>query len=505
MTHKQLLFIVLSINLVIGILQFWGPRQQFDDAINWDSLPYGQFALYFEDRVEKECYIVGTDYAFKRMFPSVLVYYGIKFSGAEHSNQNVMTGFLLLNLITTLFAIYIWHLILIYFKWEMKSSIISYFCLLLINPIAVFQFVYPIMTDTMAYFLTVLLLYGYLTKKLCIILLSLIFSYFTSPLMPFLTLVPLAFPLKNTPIETSKLSKIFAYSIATLFGLFVSLIIVGYHFKRYNYTYEYGGIVQPVLALTPLTLFILFLYYLITLSGLLNNKNLYDFRNIWNQINLKNIVIALVIMALLSKLFIFLAFKNDPVVVRTQLRLLMMFIYHYYMHAIMKPFGGLVDHFLYYGPVLCFLIFYWKSFIQKIQNYGIGLVIFFVLGLFLWGKTEARHGMTWYPFIIFLLIPLLKIENWTTKQMWLFGIFAFIFSRIWWYPLGCNSAYNNSINKPYGLFPNLECFDNDITVALTHLGPWVSHRGHYFSIGIILIGMLFCWYFFVRQHPQKST
>ena len=164
------------------------------------------------------------------------------------------------------------------------------------------------------------------------------------------------------------------------------------------------------------------------------------------------------------------------------------------------PFNFIVTSFMYYGPCILFLLFYWDNVLNYVNRMGYSYFILIMMGVIMLINTESRHLTTFLPMFI---IPVLKYLNESqigkmniTKSL-IFLISSILISRCWYHinVPGIETAFANGWLMQ---FPAQRYFMSQ--------GPWMSHHMYFVFLIITLVfaGALILSHKYFLNHKLES-
>jgi hypothetical protein len=147
--------------------------------------------------------------------------------------------------------------------------------------------------------------------------------------------------------------------------------------------------------------------------------------------------------------------------------------------SIAKPFVFIIAHVVYFGPAVILLVLFWNRVSAVVRQHGIGMVLFFLMSLFLGLNSESRQLILAYPFFVAFLVKAVEPVRWRASFYWIFGAVALVMSKFW---LRINTGPLEGLSPQE--FPLQYYF-------LNH-GPWMADSTFFLQAALVsLITLLF--------------
>jgi hypothetical protein len=247
---------------------------------------YGVFYIFFGETYTK---ILSTDgviffafvsdiknsgyfdtYYIYRILPSLIVRFFLKVFSVTPALEHVLVAFQILNLICLTIACFFFKKILLLLKITFKNQILAFTLFLFNFAIIKLPLYLPVMTDTVALTLSILLLYFHLKHNTTGLVICTLLLAFTWPMGYYQGLLFIAFPFSITPYKMpSQRQKAILYSGAVLFIL---VLISLYIFIQQKDTeiYFVAKINRTLLPLSIIGISLMFFFF----AKLFSNKTL---------------------------------------------------------------------------------------------------------------------------------------------------------------------------------------------------------------------------------------
>ena len=151
-----------------------------------------------------------------------------------------------------------------------------------------------------------------------------------------------------------------------------------------------------------------------------------------------------------------------------------------FLYATTDPFVFTVNHFLYFGFAIIFIILFWKKLLRLFSELGVGFVLTMALTIFFSYRAESRVSMLFYPLIVLALVLCIKDYEIKPKNVVLFGLLSLVLSRFWFIinTPDIGEAFLHEENRNYINFPAQRYFMN--------MAHWQDHWV-YWLFGILMV------------------
>jgi hypothetical protein len=422
----------------------WGERIPINHGFGWDGQKYGAIAQEMNIRSL-------NTYYFQRILPSAIVHFSLTALQQPLDPYHVTIGFGLLNLLLMVLSCALYRLIANELNLHPLGLWVGYIGLFVNFAHLKFALYDPVLTDVTAATISLSMLLFYLRRQQVMLAVVTVLGALTWPTLIYIGISMLVFPRK--PIDESE-SKLGVWvSLGTVVYVFVRGFWFCYKFYILHSNWE-QRVAQPIGIAIPLSLLLCVLYVCIAFNELLRgisaNTLLASLSPWWAAV-------AAILFAS-AKIPAHLWAAHTDVVTSLHGT-----IVAFVEHSVVKPAGFLVAHAMYFGPAFLLFIFYWKPFARIIRNYGFGLTIVILMGIFTSINTESRQNLPAYMIAVPFLGLLIEQSNLSARFVWLMGAVALVFSKCW---MAMNLPSYDS--GEYLNFPFQSFFMN--------LGPWMSNQ-----------------------------
>jgi len=478
----EYLLIFLFFGWLIGCI-FFGERIPTSDGLGYDGITYAKIALQLPSLIHHL-----PIYTTQRILPSSVIYFFSQLTHSNLTNADMPMVFSIYNTTILLIAVLTWRAIANHFKWSPQVRLISFAGLFLNFAILKMNTYYPILTDTTAFVLGVLMVYFFIANKNHWLLLTSMLGAFTFPTLFYIGLILFIF----SGLEKQNLNSYIRPSKGhTFFSLLHTIAITAtafFFFYTISSTGEQplGRIdAMPILTLSLLALFFyvffsaspLYRCYLTTLSRIRSGMTFRLFPAVFSII-------------FINSLIHFFS-TNDPGALTLSL-----FSRAVMVQSLAYPFNFLISHVLYYGPIVCLLVLYWKEAVNWIENQKLGLLFITALYVTLSIGSESRQFINFLPFVVITTAEVLSKKNISWNFTYTFVLLSLAISRVW-LPLN------------HGAWPSLDTNSPLITLEFPmqwyfmNQGPWVSHTMYF--INLLIVSTLFLFLYKKIKHISTDT
>lgn len=452
---------------------FFGEHIPAGDGLGWDGTRYAKLAkdfpnLFFHKQIDQ--------YLLQRTLPSSIVYFCARFNGIQLTNAQIPLAFSIYNASLLLIALFIWDAIVKKLAWRPQVRLISFAGLFLNYAILKMNTYYPTLTDTSAFVCGLLMIYFFLCKKNYYVLLTGLFGAFIFPTLLYIGILLYIFPKQNNPDSTPRLNMTSKKVIvlAMVKALIIVALSIGIYWVTHNEALG-GFYALPVLLISAITLFVYLFYALFPIS----HYSFHYFSRLKHAISYRVIVALLVIFCLHAFIGVV---SNDDVVLLTP----HLFIINITKQALAYPLNFLISHVIYYGPIVCLIMYFWQDVVKYIQGLGFGLFFVTALYVVLFIGSESRQLINFFPIGVIAIAETLnrKVVSW--KFSYLFVLLSLLVSKAW-LPLN------------HGNWPSLLTNPPELTLEFPlqwyfmSQGPWVSHKMYIFNIMLVSSVFIVIW------------
>ncbi|MEO8400826.1 MAG: hypothetical protein ABI597_03380 [Gammaproteobacteria bacterium] len=466
----EFLILLLFFTWLIAYI-FLGEHILVADGLGWDGAIYGHITQLLPDLLFSHQL---DQYSLQRILPLGVVYSFAKLFHTSLEVAKMPMAFSIYNTGLLVLAVFIWHNLAKKLNWNSQVRLISFAGLFLNYAILKMNPYYPILTDTSGFVCGLAMFYFFLTEKNYGVLLTAILGAFVFPTLLYIGLVLFIFPRQKnqTYFHADKI----ATSLALLLAVTVVSICLFVHLKLHQQALG-GYYATPVLYISAISLFA----YVILAARPLSSYYSSFFSNL-KHIQIQRVFFALIIAVCLKKCIAF--FSSG----KTGMLSFSLFAENITSQSLAYPLVFLVSHILYYGPIVCLLIYFWNDVVKYLTANGFGLFLVCSLYLLLSIGSESRQLINFLPIAVIVLAEVLNCKSLSWKFTHLFILLSLMVSRAW-LPLNHGTWLSLLSNPP------------EITLAFPmqwyfmSQGPWMSHA--MYLVNFILVTLLL--YFIYRM------
>jgi hypothetical protein len=404
---------MLLITLAFGFANIsFGAVIPFNGGFGGDGVIYGEIAQDFARLIESG----GDDKRIQRFLPSAIVYYGLGLLDIPRSAPAVVRGFQTLNLLLLLASVWLYDRIAQDCGWRREVRWGGYFGIFFNFANARMSYFYPVMTDTAAFFLGMLVVYSFYLRRLWGIWAAIMAGIFTWPAFPLNILPLVAFAPDALTGESDEGHK------ARRAGLLLSAAVVILTWASFRYMNAdifgpsrdlFSGHVWFHPWLTLASLVCLALYAFGFGRGIFGFARLTDVPAILKDFRPGRLVVPVILVA--TQRFVMAALArtssysdhmdNTPLKAPSLMFLVNSSFAVGLTRGVARPLGFLVCHLVYFGPLVALAVLYWREFCAAVHRQGVGMTLYVLLYLaFFVPNTESRHLAADFPVFAVLIL-----------------------------------------------------------------------------------------------------
>lgn len=385
---------------------FWGEHVWAGGGLGWDGARYGEIAATLLTKLHgREI----DQYAFCRILASVVVFGFNSLFRISPTTPNLIRSFLFYDVCLIGIQAYLWWKLVERWKWSAPVRWVSFSSLFLNYAVLKMIPYYPVLTDTTSMFLGFLLFYFFAIGNRWGVFATTLLGAFSLQTVFLSGLVLLVLPeqgLKTRPSTREPIDDLLQFG-----PLLASL-------------YFYYGSVRQVALYLYLCLganpFADYRYYLKALTGLFDRKMA---RRIAEGALLA--VVAVVILKVTRHTFA----SDDPG--PPQIQNPVGFLKFIASWAIKEPAIGLVANFVYFGPLVPLLVYFWRDVIAEVKRHGLGLTIVVALFFTLSIHSESRNNINAWPMLALLGCNVLSRYRIGWPFAYAFTAMSLVVSKFW--------------------------------------------------------------------------
>ncbi|MFN3939948.1 MAG: hypothetical protein ACK4IY_05135 [Chitinophagales bacterium] len=436
----------------------------------YDGLVYSNMVKHFPQiLLDKQLNI----YYVYRIFPSLLVWCGLKLCSAPITDNHIISGFHLLNYISVSLTVFLWYKISLIKK--ISTSGFYFGVVLMLFNFAFFKHLFynPVFTDAFALMLGAIMLYLVIRGKPYLQIPVLVISRFVWPIGIYSGYVMLISEVKENMLAAlpktvkyithiGKLLVLLSCIVCLVYGLFI--------FKQLKPNTRYLIDFQLIYVSIPIVIGYLFVILSLPVDALVKRIDL-------DRKKLVAVFFIIVITYVLVKIPIYLFADMDAYTVTPA-----SVVYLSYLRGVERPAVFLIAHFSYLGALPFFMIVYWnackKSFASLHPAIG-----FLILGhLILAVNSETRFLTLALPFFIYWASMVFDKLCGKKSIFWTYCILGLFSSKIW-LPINTGLNAENWQTEAYSYYLNF--------------GPWMSN--YYYILQLVLSVLILLILFFIKR------
>ncbi|MDA3882705.1 MAG: hypothetical protein PF481_05445 [Bacteroidales bacterium] len=394
---------------------FAGERVWVNGGAGWDGNIYAGYAKSFSHTFFNKKI---SEYYLQHILPSALLHTLAKiFHVSLDSTKEIVRGFLIVQYLMLIgVAVYIAK-IAKFFAFSRQVKFMYFAAIFLTVPVLK-KFIYlPIGTDITALFIGTAAFYYYIKRKYILLFIVSFFGAFVYPSLIYVGFILLLIPqLKVKP----------TYSKNKLFAILKIFIVLGYVFFAYQISqsgFRSGNASQQLHhQLLYISLFAIALYGYNLLRPISGTYRFYDFSyaKLWKHIGLGITFFA----AVKFVLFYFASTAKAGITISH-------FFDSILYGSIVNPFVSLVCHISYYGPIIFFLLFFWKYIYKQLVQLNLPMILVGALYLFLTLGRESRQFINALPLFVTIICMYCNKYTFSWRFVYMFIIMSLVFSKVW--------------------------------------------------------------------------
>jgi hypothetical protein len=388
-------------------------------GFGWDGIRYGQIAMDFYHWFSTDDV---SAYSLQRIMPSAIVHYGLRALAIHPTIESVITGFAVYNLTLILLSCLLWIKIADQLRLGLAGRWLGFAGLFVNFAILKQAFYYAVLTDVSAFTLGLLMLYLFLTGRVFLLFLATLAGAFTWPVVIYAGLPLMLF--RKRPVEAGG-NKGHGPALATaalLTALVLWLMVDTYFFTGLRSIHGSTPVLGQLVYLSIAVSCLCFFFATKTLIGMTGPGDL--------LLALRSVTAARLILPLLafiaSRAIIgaLVGIEGGSDYARNYLQQIALL-------SIAKPFVFIVAHAVYFGPAVILMVLLWDRVSAVVRQQGAGMVLFFLMSLFLGLNSESRQLIFAYPFFVAFLVKAVEPIRWGASFYWAFGAVALVMSKFW--------------------------------------------------------------------------
>jgi hypothetical protein len=439
-------------------------------------------------------------YSIQRIFPFCTGHYLIRLVHAGFSDKSLIFHFQIYQFIVLLLIQFFWYKITAFLRLSKTGFWLGFLGLIVTFATLKLDFYYPILSDRSALLLGLASLYFYLRQNTIGLLISAIIGTVTWPTLILINAILFLFPYQKTVLPLNKDND----KLIHLIILFVCGYVLFWMGKICVYAvttpkdtigFWYYILVQYL----PFSIVgcILYLYYSLrgVSSGLvLNIKSLIQHFSTLPWRNYIGLSLLIIWYIALKKII-----ANTDLPVRLAGST---FLSNIALASIMKPLSFIIQHTIYFGPLIVLIILYFKDYCKKVQNLGFGFVLIIGAGLIQSINSESRQLLALLPFFILPIVLVLEDIMVSKRALIITTIISIGLSKFY---LPINWIATNILKLEKATFLDLTKPDSaGVQLYMMQQGPWVSTRFYIINTVIVILTIIIMFLAFRLDKLKKA-
>jgi hypothetical protein len=420
------------IGLTLALLLFCcfgAERWRAGDGLGADGHRYGTYAQNFYQIVIREK--VSTYYV-QRVFPSAVVYSGLRALRLPRTIPVIIGAFLTLDVLMVLVLVWGWCCVSRELGISLAGKWLGW-CALVVN-YACLKWIpfYPVLTDTTALALGMLMLLAYLRRSTVALVALTFIGAFTWPTCLAIGALLIVFPRQSEESEPTSVSPLVQYGLAGLVaavvGVFIYLVIQEpISIDRCSLPADFS----PTFATQNLSAALGAAFVFLAIACLLRRSRQHwrlDFlaqRRWWGRVLLAGSLILVVVLlqdAMSS---------HRPEPIAGQVPTFMMLLRQTAYTSCMYPGFFLVTHVAYFGVAILLLLYFWPGACDEMNRVGRALPLVAALTVLLALNPQTRCLSNLFAMLLPFAIKAADRLVWDRRQVLALGAAAWLLSKMW--------------------------------------------------------------------------
>lgn len=464
---------MLATTLLIGVANIlWAERLSINGGLGWDGQIYGGWAIHGFHSAD--------DYYVHRILPSLVVRFGMQTLSVPLTTGNVIMAFEIYDLIALLIAVLAWGGIAAAIGVRTRASWFGYSCLFLGYVVLKSNFYQPVLTDTTAFTLALLVLYFYLIDLPLGLLGCAAVGAFSWPAVEYQALLLFLVPYRKqtggspSPWHGGKGLHWKALGAGVVLSLAPFLVVYGSLHDNLGsdpigrYVDAWNLVDKSLL---PISILAAVAYLLLGITTVLWDGHLFDFRRLLRSIALRRLPFA---AALALAVHLLAAHLSNGLPPESTSRFM---INYSVLVSIIRPLVFLVAHAVYFGPFVILTLLLLRRCCQELAQYGVALTML-ALGTIIFSiDSQSRFLLTLAPIFVMGLAKIVDASSWRWSHYAGWAFLCVAYSKVWY----VIHAGQQSLAGEASLyrFPLQGLFMNS--------GPWMSRTMYYVQGAAVLL------------------
>jgi len=410
----------------------------------------------------------------QRVLPCAVVHYMLRAVGISlQENVNIIHGFQAYNLLLLVIGAYLWSAIAGQLHLGRRGAWLGFVALFGNFAVLRLTFYYPVLTDTTAVVIGLVLVYGFLGRHSLLVMLAGLASAFSWPPALYMSALLLLFPRSAArPAVPFRPISFFLYAVpATV------IVVVAAYLFYVKHVILASHVAQTWRATAPLAIGIVFVFLAVAVRWLIDQDILTRLVHGYREMSFRPLIMTATMFALAKLALHFWLIPRFESAAAS----ITFVVQAEFVSSIAKPAVFLVAHVVYYGPIILVAIFFWPSITANLRSLGLGAVLTALLGLVQGVTSESRHLLAFLPLLVALAAQAMERARLPRGHDIVFVLTTLVASKFWM-PMTVVS------HGPFDAFPSQSYLMNQ--------GPWMSNLSYAIqSAAVLVLLAIFGWYY----------
>lgn len=406
---------------ISGYIGFFSDNLYVNGIPPWDASFYAKMVRDFYGSLGE----VGP-YAIQRILPSAIIHHVFLLLSIPPTDSNIIQGFVVLNALLITLIGYLFSRTADELRLSTRSKWLGFIGLFINFAVLKHRFYDPMLTDTSAFAVGMLLLYFYLKGNLLGLYIATALGAFVWPTIFVQGALLLAFPRQESE-NTVFHQPLYLKKAALIISLLISLML--FLFIMYLRRIGFSTVMPAFRPAINLSIAVALLYIFYGLKTLFSTGELLNVNHLrsalltrWAGLRLGSVILLGILVKLLQR---FLASSEGPDYS------LMLYAQTTLWVSIIYPAVFYISHVVYFGPMVILLLFLWKEVCSLIHQHGIGLSLCAALCFILSLNGESRQFINFLPVFVIFLAKATDSLRWGRRQYWLLASISILMSKVW--------------------------------------------------------------------------
>lgn len=471
LANRRVNLLLVIAAFVIALLGYLSPDKiDINGGFGWDGILYGELAQNFYERLKDV-----KPYFMQRILPSALIYYALRLFSIEPINANVIHAFGILNVFLITLMAYVWGLVADELKIGVRGKWLGFIGLFLNYGVLKWASYYSVLTDIPGYALGLFLLYFHLIRSSGGLIITTAVGAFTWPTSTYLGILLLLFSRKSS--DRQDILPV-PYRLNTVIALAVVIYMYWVIHPLLRFPEQESiklGINEPLVPALGLSVVVSLVYLFLSSHRVLADGKLFSPAVLLPYLKEKTFYISIALLMAIRFLQGLLV-QGKAVGLELSLEIVV-------WCSIIQPGSFLVNHVMFFGPIVILAIFLWDQICQIVHEHGVGLTLCITLGVMMGLLSESRGLFNFFPFFIPFIVKAADSLTWQPLHYWLFAFASVLISKVW-FTIGPLES---------GIPP------------LILIGPWMPHSMYFLQGAAVLVLSVLMYVFYVRQRQIQKA